>query len=114
MSVKGKHSKSPGFIPGDHWVVCDRCGMDIRSSDARETWDNLVVCPDDWEPRHPQDFVRGVPENTAARGLVRPPPADIFVDVCSPSAIAGVAVAGCAIAGYSAGDIPDGTFDNSL
>jgi hypothetical protein len=23
------------------------------------TWDGLFVCRDDWETRHPQDFVRG-------------------------------------------------------
>lgn len=58
MSSHGKHTRNPGYIPGDHWVTCDRCGFHIRASDAMETWDGLIVCPEDWEPRHPQDFVR--------------------------------------------------------
>jgi hypothetical protein len=46
-----------------------------------ETWDNLVVCPNDWEPRHPQDFVRGREDDTSAKGLVRPEPPDQFIEV---------------------------------
>jgi hypothetical protein len=28
------------------------------------TWDNLLVRRDTWEPRHPQEFVRSVREDT--------------------------------------------------
>lgn len=53
------HGRNPGYRPGDHWMVCDRCGFDYRFSQMRKTWDGLWVCHKDWEPRHPQDFVRG-------------------------------------------------------
>lgn len=48
------------YRAGDHNVICDRCGFKFHSSQTRKTWDNLVVCLDDFETRHPQDFVRGV------------------------------------------------------
>jgi len=32
----------------------------MRSSRSRKRWDGLLVCEADWEPQHPQDFVRGV------------------------------------------------------
>lgn len=50
------------YIPGEWLVVCDRCGRQKLASACRKTWDNLFVCSDTcWEPRHPQDFVRNIP-----------------------------------------------------
>lgn len=47
------------YIPGDYYVICDRCGFKRRVSTTRMTWDRLLVCfPECWEPRHPQDFVK--------------------------------------------------------
>ena len=49
---------------GDWNIVCDRCGRKRKASDCRITWDNLYVCADTcWMPRHPQDFVVGIPED---------------------------------------------------
>ena len=52
----------------------------------RERWDGLIVCKPDWEPRHPQDFVRVKPEDTSAKGLVNPDQDNIdtigYVDEC--------------------------------
>jgi hypothetical protein len=48
------------YIPGDFWRICDRCGLKVRQSKTRKTWDNLWTCAATcWEPRHPQDFVKG-------------------------------------------------------
>jgi len=51
------------LVLGDWNARCDRCGFKFKASDLRKTWDNLYVCKDDWEERHPQDFLRGVPDN---------------------------------------------------
>ena len=49
---------------GDWNVICDRCGMKRKASECRTTWDNLFVCRTTcWMPRHPQDFVVGVPDD---------------------------------------------------
>ncbi len=82
----------------------------------------MIVCPDDWEPRHPQDFVRGRRDDIRAKEPVRSEPADRFVDQVheTRSAIAGFAVASCAIAGMEAGEfggstpVPPGTFNPGL
>jgi len=79
-SAKGKHTKAPGYKPGDHWVVCDRSGAHILASEARKTWDGLLVAPSDWEPRHEQDFVRGRSDNTSVEDP-RPQPKDKFIEV---------------------------------
>lgn len=69
------------YRPGDYYVCCDRCGYEARASETRRTWDNLRVHSIDcWEPRHPQDFVRGRVDRQAVPNA-RPEPADIFLDV---------------------------------
>lgn len=78
--VRNKHTQNAGWKKTDHWVVCDVCGCDIRNTDARRRWDNLVTCPDDWEPRHEQDFVRGKADKIAPNGFIRPPTTDQFRD----------------------------------
>lgn len=47
------------YVPGDYWVICDRCGFKKRKSETSMTWDNLLVCTDKcFEEQHPQDFVK--------------------------------------------------------
>lgn len=87
------------YVPGDWNATCDRCGRKFKASQLSRTWDNLMVCSRDWEPRHPQDFVRGVPD-TEAPPWTRPQPATSYVAVCTlqgSSAIPGYATPGCAI-----------------
>jgi hypothetical protein len=50
---------------GEHLVTCDRSGRVIYASDARREWNGLLVHKDYWEPRHPQEFVRGVRDRQA-------------------------------------------------
>ena len=50
--------------PGDHLVVCDKSGFTFWASDTQKEWNGLRVGKRFWEARHPQDFVRGVPDNT--------------------------------------------------
>lgn len=45
---------------GDWNVVCDVSGRKMKASQSRLRWDNARVHPDHWEPRHPQDYVKGV------------------------------------------------------
>ena len=50
-------------ILGDWLVVSDRSGMTRYNSEMRMTWDGLYVDKDEWNPREPQDFVRGIPDD---------------------------------------------------
>jgi hypothetical protein len=47
---------------GDYYVVCDYSGRRVPASQTKMTWDGYRVWDRLWEPRHPQDFVRGVPD----------------------------------------------------
>lgn len=66
------------------------------------TWDGLFVCPDDWEIRNEQDFVRARTDRIAPEGPVRSDEGDggIFIpSFCTTNtSIADVAIAGCLVA----------------
>lgn len=68
------------FSSGEWNVTCDVCSEKIKSSEARRRWDGLLVCSDDYEERHPQDFVRARMDKISVP-FVRPIPILIFVDV---------------------------------
>jgi hypothetical protein len=51
-------SRNPGYVGGDHWETCDRCGQAFRSSQMKTQWDGLRVCQKDYDTRHQQDAVR--------------------------------------------------------
>jgi hypothetical protein len=64
-----------------HWCICDRCGFKRRAYDTRKEWTGLRVCKDTcWEPRHPQDYVRGVRDDQTVKDP-RPRPEDVFLGV---------------------------------
>lgn len=71
---------SNSYRAGDYYVICDVCGFKIRASETRRRWDNLRVCTNDWESRHPQDFVRGRRDRQRVPDP-RPEPADNFIEV---------------------------------
>ena len=35
-------------------ALCDRCGFEYKLSELKEEWNNAKVCPDCYEPKHPQ------------------------------------------------------------
>jgi len=46
------------FKNGEWNVWCMVCNRKIKSGIALKRWDGLIVCPEDYENRHPQDFIR--------------------------------------------------------
>jgi hypothetical protein len=62
------------YVPGDWNVICDRTGFKVKASQTRETWDGLRVRKESWEPRQPQDYVRGVPDDQTVPWARTPPP----------------------------------------
>lgn len=64
---------------GDWQAVCDRCGRNFLASQLLQTWDGLWVCKKDWEPRHPQEYLKGRQDSQAVPWVRKPP--DNFVAV---------------------------------
>lgn len=101
-------SKAWTYRSGDWLAICDVCGKKMKASHARHRWDGLIVCDEDFEHRHPQDFLK-VKQDKITVPFTRPRPQDVFVTVnyivplsCIPSnsvGEAGIGVAGCARAG---------------
>lgn len=65
---------------GDWEAICDSCGRKFKASKLKQRWDGLMVCQQDWEPRQPQDFVRGVPDPQLVP-WVRDEATDAFVPI---------------------------------
>ena len=91
------------YQSGDWNINCDVCGRKIKASESRQRWDGFRVCADDWEMRHPQDFLRSKPEVISVPYTRKQP--DVFITVpygCTVeglTAIAGEAVVNCSVVG---------------
>lgn len=89
------------YVEGDWNAACSMCGRKRKASGMERNWQGMWRCPEHNEPRHPQDFVRAVPDNPTPPWVQ--PESDTFVGICFPddqTGIAKYAVAGCAIADY--------------
>jgi hypothetical protein len=73
-------SYRPHYVSGDWQAVCDACGKKFKASKLIKRWDGLMVCQADWEPRHPQDFVRAKADLQAPK-WTRPESSDTFVPI---------------------------------
>lgn len=104
MSFPGK-GRADFWEPGDWNAACSMCGRKRKASQMVKNWQGLYRCPEHNEPRHPQDFVRAVPDNQTVPWAQ--PETDINLQVCTlngQSAIPGVAIPGCMIPGRSVWD----------
>lgn len=61
-----------------NYEIDDRTGFRMPRGALVKQWDGAMVRPKSWESRHPQDFVRGVPERQ--KGSPRPEQIDRFID----------------------------------
>ena len=50
------------YRPGSFYRVDDRSGFPTRAERTRKEWNGFIVDEKLWEPRQPQDLVRGVPD----------------------------------------------------
>ena len=91
------------FYEDGGWnAVCFECGRKRKASMLKKHWQGYWVCPEHWEPRQPQDFVRAI-QDVQTPEWVQPMPTDTFASRCAPNdqcAIPDYAVPGCVIPDY--------------
>jgi len=51
------------YDPSSYNAICDRCGFKYKANQLRKEWTGWMVCDSCWEPRHPQEFLRGRDED---------------------------------------------------
>ena len=51
-----------GYKLGDWLARCDRCSDVLYASQLKKEWTGWRVCDSCWEPRHPQEFLKGHPD----------------------------------------------------
>jgi hypothetical protein len=93
------------FDSGVYNTICDVCGFKYKSNELKQRWDGLMVCPEDWEQRHPQELIRPIQDQNRLP-WTRPEGTNQFIASCTPTGrqgVAGLGVTGCAIAGLDLG-----------
>lgn len=90
---------TPWYFKSGAWnAICDVCGHKYKSTEMLKRWDGLMVCKSDWEPDHPQKFLR-VREDKISTEWVRSRPEDVFIGptcyLWGQSAYADLATADC-------------------
>ena len=92
------------WLSSGNWnALCDSCGRKFKASSLRQRWDGLMVCKEDYEVRHPQDFLR-VQEEKISVPWARPyPEEDTFLFYCTlenGQGLSDIGVADCMRADY--------------
>lgn len=86
------------YKPGDWNAICDVCGFRFKASELTKNWKGEYVCKPDWEPRHPQTYIR-VPHEDISVPWTRPEGIDQFIPIAcwvwDQSAYADLGTADC-------------------
>ena len=90
------------FADGDYNAACSMCGAKFKASQLIKHWQGMFRCERCWEPRQPQDFVRGIPDNPSVP-WVQPQTETISSSYCTPNGISAVpdrAIPDCMVPDY--------------
>jgi hypothetical protein len=100
MGTAPRKGRADYYKPGTWNAACSMCGRKRKADEMVRNWQGLYRCPEHDEPRQPQDFARGLPDNMGVPWSQ--PETDILTYICSQntiSAIPDVGVPGCMIPG---------------
>ena len=99
-------NRKGGFNKRDPLVISDRSGLTYDRSNTKKEWTGLIVGKDEWEPRHPQEFRRGIREDIAVKEARPGSPltATLAVGLADLTAVSG-AVAGGAYTSGAASEV---------
>jgi len=94
------------FTSGSHNITCDVCSKKLKAHETYHRWDGFIVCKDDLEQRHPQDFVKSKQDKITVP-FSRPIPELVFTFLActaySRQCLADYAAADCAQVGVDYG-----------
>jgi hypothetical protein len=88
----------PTKWPGNWKVACQSCGVWYASSEIRKRWDGLLVCPKDYETKHPQLLIKIRGETAVPTFVNKDASPDVFATYCDingNSAFADMGTADC-------------------
>ena len=79
------------YKPGSFYRTSDRTGFPVRAETTRREWNGLIVEDKVWEPRQPQDLVKGVPDIQSVPDA-RPLGANVYVGPISVATTAAAVI----------------------
>lgn len=79
------------YKPGSFYRTDDRTGFPQRAERTRKQWNGLIVDEKVWEPRQPQDLVKGVPDKQSVPDA-RPLGQNVYVGPISVATTANAVV----------------------
>lgn len=91
------------YVAGDWNILCDVCSKKIKASKSKHRWDGLIVCPEDFEVRHIQEFLKVRADKISVPFVSNPEDVQLNSACSIPGRhpYAGFAVVGCAEIGYA-------------
>jgi hypothetical protein len=94
---------------GDWNAICDRCGSKFKFSQLKLEWDGLYVCTANgcWEPRQPQDYVKGVRDDMAVP-VSRPDQPPVYIQDEIVTQIPNISLLYTVIRGYAVSKLVNG------
>lgn len=72
---------------GSYKYTCPLCGVVYLRAQMKQRWDGLLVCPKDWEARHPMDFYRTKVDTLQLDATARDLTNSDTVDASNPNAV---------------------------
>ena len=78
------------YRPGSWYRQDDRTGFPRRAEDTRQQWNGIIVGEDVWEPRQPQDLVKGVKDDQSVPQARPKPPTTYVGPIYSQLAASGI------------------------
>jgi hypothetical protein len=68
------------YLDLGNWnALCDSCGRKFKADQLRRRWDGMMVCSEDYELRHPSDFLRVQKERISVPWARPYPASDTYV-----------------------------------
>lgn len=105
------------YVKGANNVWCQLCAKKLKSYEAKRRYDNLILCKQCWNPKHPREYPPIIRPDVAPVLVAPPPPERDYVgcELFYTQGVPGRGRPGCWIIGRNFGqaivspDLPEPT-----